>query len=112
MLFLKKQTILYKNDLCLNQLVAVQQGFLCTPLEGVWSLRNTINLHGGHSDQLSTTFMLCADMQTESSAMKQVGGIKLCRKYSWVTCAYSQQDQRKNQSSFLQDSGDLSRSDY
>lgn len=34
----------------MNQLVTVQQGFLCTPLEGVWSLRNTINLHGGHSD--------------------------------------------------------------
>lgn len=24
----------------MNQLVTVQQGFLCTPLEGVWSLQH------------------------------------------------------------------------
>lgn len=64
----------------MNQLVTVQQGFLCTPLEGVWSLLNTINFHGGHSDQLITTFMRCTDMHTELSrnVMNQVGGIKLC----------------------------------
>lgn len=55
----------------MNQLVTVQQGFLCTPLEGFWSLRNTINLHGGHSDQLSTTFMLCTDMHTEPDETSQ-----------------------------------------
>lgn len=43
----------------MNQLVTVQQGFLCTPLEGVWSM----NLHGGLSDHPSTTFMLCTDMR-------------------------------------------------
>lgn len=81
----------------MNQLVTVQQGFLCTPLEGVQSLRNTINLHGGHSDQRSNTFILCTDMHTEVSRnrMKLVGGIKLCRKYSWVTCASTQQDRKK-----------------
>lgn len=70
----------------------------CTPLEGVWSLLNTINLHGGHSDQLSTIFILCTDIHTELSGnvMKQVGEIKRCRKYRWVTCPYSPQDWKNN----------------
>lgn len=78
----------------MNQLVTVHQEFLCTPLDGVWFLRSTRNLHGNLSDQLSTTIMLCTDMQTDLSGniMKQVGGIKFCKTYRRVTC--SQQNKK------------------
>lgn len=54
----------------------MQQGYLCTPLEGSCSRCDTTNLHRRHSDRLSTTFMLSTGTHTDlfGNILKQVGG--------------------------------------